>query len=412
MINLMFLLILLFFPSVFLIFYSIKYLKNEKNRIWAVNKSMAPYLFTVFFLFYALYQLVSVRGFLEWLGISQRFIFLILGAAVVDNILIYLLKRNGLSKIYQSYIYYLKNFTSEYVLILVISLFGSLIAFFKARSVISQPIYISLIVFSVILIFLPLIIYDNRNLKLEIKLNPRIDVFLARMLKTIFIIATPVLYLKLAYLFITSSTSLEKVLLFVCYLVEIVIIIVFYNKFTEIPTKIVTSPILIAGQKKINNSLTKSGLLIYRHLEITAVVLLALVIIVPVTVNRIRDYMDWRTNFPIINKATPVIGMQGTVIILTGKYFGTTGTGIPGYVMIGNTRLMTSEWNDNKIVAVIPVPPPKGDLYILRKFKWKKGKEHVSESNKLVFKNFDWSMANKEEVENFIDLLKKQYYEK
>jgi hypothetical protein len=116
----------------------------------------------------------------------------------------------------------------------------------------------------------------------------------------------------------------------------------------------------------------------------------------------------WLSNFPKITRATPVVGMQGTIVILYGRNFGTTGEGKPGRVVVGSTEIISSEWYDDKIVAVIPVPPPSGDLFIEKKFKWK-AKPYLVTSNKIKFSAFDWQKAGTKEVEFFLKLLQKEY---
>ena len=100
--------------------------------------------------------------------------------------------------------------------------------------------------------------------------------------------------------------------------------------------------------------------------------------------------------------------MQGTMVVLYGENFGTTGTGIPGKVVVGEKELMINDWNDHKIVAIVPVPPPQGNLMIRKNFNWK-DVDYMVESNSFVFKKMDWQSATKEDIDKFLDILIDQY---
>ena len=128
----------------------------------------------------------------------------------------------------------------------------------------------------------------------------------------------------------------------------------------------------------------------------------------PIIKLRIDQYRGWRSNFPHIKKALPIIGMQGTMVVLYGENFGTTGTGIPGKVVVGEKELMINDWNDHKIVAIVPVPPPQGNLMIRKNFNWK-DVDYMVESNSFVFKKMDWQSATKEDIDKFLDILIDQY---
>ena len=404
-------LIFIFPPTVILSFYLLKFIVTKKTEAVVINEKVAPFLFPLYLVLSASFRLEPLRIFLEWLGISQGIVAAILIFAVLDNIFLFFLSEQRIGKILKAYAEYLKHDTSEFALVVLLALLCSIVTFFKTRAIYESPLLLTAGMFIGVLLFLPLVLYHYHDLQLELKFEVKPELFI-NLIKMVFFIICPLVFIKLLNLLLISGSISEIVIVFIFWFMELLILFLFWRKIIKFPKTILESVIYQSTRNKTTSIFKRVMLFVYNHIEIAAVVLLVLIVSWPLAIARINHYRDWRSNFPVINKVTPIMGMQGSMLILTGKNFGTTGLGIPGKVLVGQKELMTSEWGDKKIVAIVPVPPPSGDLYVRRKFKWEKGIEHVSESNRMSFKNFDWSSASKEETEKFIELLQTEYRQK
>lgn len=403
-------LLFIFPPTAALLFYLAKIILTKKTQALLLNEKIAPFLFPLYLFLAASFRLEPVRNFLQWLGFSGEIAVGILIFAVVDNIFLFFEKENRIRKIFWAYAKYLKHDTSEFALVLILSFLCGLVSFFKMRAVVEYPAVLAGAVFISVLFFLPLILYHYHDLQLDLKFEIK-EELLIKLIKLLFFIICPLLFLKLFSLLVSEASAAEFILVGAGWILESLLLYLFWKKIIRIP-KLITESYIYQRTKTGSSVLVKKSLLfLYRHIEVTAVLLLLLVISWPLAMARIDEYRNWRSNFPVIKKAVPIVGMQGTGVILYGDNFGTTGLGVPGKVMVGGSSLITQEWNDHKIVAIVPVPPPNGPLYIRKRFMWD-GKHYTTDSNKVEFKYFDWQHASQEDILNFLDVLKKQYLQK
>lgn len=403
-------LIFIFPPVIILAFYAVRFVLTQKSQALLINEKIAPFLFPLFLILFASFKLLPVRSFLEWLGLSSGIVNTILIIAIVDNIFLFLVSHNRVRKIVQAYIEFLKQDTLEFALVVLLSLLSAIVTFFKTRGVYESPALWAGGVFMLVLFFLPLILYHYRDLEMELKWKANYGQLTVSLLKLVFYFFCPILFINLVKVLLNTGSSKEIIIVFSLWILELLVLFLFWKKIIAIPKAITDSWWYKNYSLKLKKLSKNSLLYLYNHIEIAAVILLFLIVSWPMAMARIEEYRNWRSNFPMIKKALPVVGMQGTMIILLGDNFGTTGLGIPGKIVVGNKELMTPEWNDHKIMAVVPVPPPQGELYIKKNFKWK-AKSFVAESNRFNFTYFDWTKANDKDIENFLEMLKKQYRE-
>jgi hypothetical protein len=374
----------------------------------AKNKDFVPFLFFSYFILLCLWQLPFVRSALQIIGLSEGllnifFVFIsfdIIGSVVLQN-------KNSKNLILR-YKEFLRSNFKEFIFILVLSFCSAFEIFYYIKFSFEHAQLLSLMCFLLILFIFPLVLdYYNDHITINTKeiLVPK---KLSNILNVLLLLPLPIIFYHLGLAALNSFPNPTLMILVGVFLIELVLLFLFEKNIYNLKTKIYSSPIAVRAMLRCRNIAARILNYIYLHLEICAIILVLIIIFWPMAISRIKEYRVWLSNFPKITRATPVVGMQGTIVILYGRNFGTTGEGKPGRVVVGSTEIISSEWYDDKIVAVIPVPPPSGDLFIEKKFKWK-AKPYLVTSNKIKFSAFDWQKAGTKEVEFFLKLLQKEY---